>query len=75
MLFNNYLRNLIKRFFRFFYSNEVQLMHFDKIPYFAKERSFISYVAYPDEVIKNKKSKETFLMKTRRDSFSGEFLL
>ena len=30
------LPSVIKRFFRFFYSNEVQLMKFDKIPYFPK---------------------------------------
>ncbi len=69
------LPNLIKRFFRFFYSNKVQLVQFDKIPYFPKELSFISHVVYPDEIKKNRERKEIFLMKTRRHSFSGGYSL
>lgn len=69
------LPNSIKRFFRFFYSNEVQLMQFDKIPYFPKELSFISHVIYPDEIKKNKEFKEIFLIKSSRSSFSGGFSL
>ena len=69
------LPNSIKRFFRFFYSNEVQLMQFDKIPYFPEELSFISHVIYSDEIKKNKEFKEIFLIKSSRSSFSGGFSL
>jgi len=69
------LPNSIKRFFRFFYSNEVQLMQFDKIPYFPEELSFISHVIYLDEIKKNKEFKEIFLIKSSRSSFSGGFSL
>lgn len=69
------LPNSIKRFFRFFYSDEVQLMQFDKIPYFPEELSFISHVIYLDEVKKNKEFKEIFLIKSSRSSFSGGFSL
>ena len=69
------LPNSIRKFFRFFYSNEVQLMQFAKIPYYPKKHSFISHVIYPDEITKNKKFKEIVLIKSSRDSFSGGYSL
>ena len=62
------LPNVIKRFFRFFYSDEVQLMQFDKIPYFPKKRSFISHVFYPDEVDGKKDFKEIALYRKKHKS-------
>ena len=69
------LPNVIKRFFRFFYSNEVQLMKFDRIPYFPKELSFISHVFYPDIVDEKKVFKEIYLINSSKDSYSGGYSL
>ncbi len=69
------LPNAIRKFFRFFYSNEVQLMQFDTIPYFPNQLSFISFVLFADEIDKNRENKEIFLIKTSRDSFSGGYSL
>ena len=69
------LPNVIKRFFRFFYSNEVQLMKFDRIPYFPKKLSFISHVFYPDIVDEKKVFKEIYLINSSKDSYSGGYSL